>query len=176
MTLTGAGTVSLGYPGSLDHDDAKLESLRKDLVTITLELPGSNLDRNDRRQQSDQRCSLVSRPGTLQQIVAHWQQAHCARYRVGVSYAKHSLSQVRTSDRSPMNLVTGLWGMNVHVPGEGVDGVSRSGRLPWPILTVCELTNQLAWFGGILGCLVLFAVLGAFATVRRARWRPFCPI
>jgi len=22
----------------------------------------------------------------------------------------------------PMNLVTGLWGMNVHVPGQGVDG------------------------------------------------------
>nr|XP_018261675.1 magnesium transporter [Kwoniella dejecticola CBS 10117]OBR83833.1 magnesium transporter [Kwoniella dejecticola CBS 10117] len=45
----------------------------------------------------------------------------------------------------PMNLVTGLWGMNVHVPGEGVEG--------------------LKWFGGILGCLAAFAVLGAWATV-----------
>ena len=25
-----------------------------------------------------------------------------------------------------MNLVTGLWGMNVHVPGQDVPGVSRS--------------------------------------------------
>lgn len=25
---------------------------------------------------------------------------------------------------SPMNLVTGLWGMNVHVPGQDVPGVS----------------------------------------------------
>ncbi|BGP46134.1 CorA metal ion transporter [Rhodotorula kratochvilovae] len=48
----------------------------------------------------------------------------------------------------PMNLVTGLWGMNVHVPGEGVDG--------------------LGWFFGIVGCLVAFAIFGAFLT-----WRVF---
>ncbi|ORX38390.1 hypothetical protein BD324DRAFT_577597 [Kockovaella imperatae] len=46
----------------------------------------------------------------------------------------------------PMNLVTGLWGMNVHVPGQ-------------------DITTGYAWFGGILGSLALFAVLGAFATV-----------
>ncbi|KPV75990.1 uncharacterized protein RHOBADRAFT_14111 [Rhodotorula graminis WP1] len=48
----------------------------------------------------------------------------------------------------PMNLVTGLWGMNVHVPGEGVDG--------------------LGWFFGIVGCLIAFAIFGAFMT-----WKVF---
>ncbi|WVW85429.1 hypothetical protein I302_107467 [Kwoniella bestiolae CBS 10118] len=47
----------------------------------------------------------------------------------------------------PMNLVTGLWGMNVHVPGE-------------------DTKDGYAWFGGILGCLALFAVLGAWATYK----------
>ncbi|GAA5996353.1 uncharacterized protein JCM10292_007554 [Rhodotorula paludigena] len=48
----------------------------------------------------------------------------------------------------PMNLVTGLWGMNVRVPGENV--------------------QNLHWFFGILGGLVAFAVAGAFLT-----WRVF---
>lgn len=47
----------------------------------------------------------------------------------------------------PMNLVTGLWGMNVHVPGQDIE-------------------EGYAWFGGILGCLVLFAFIGAWATYR----------
>lgn len=47
----------------------------------------------------------------------------------------------------PMNLVTGLWGMNVHVPGE-------------------DIKEGYAWFGGILGCLALFAILGAWATYK----------
>ncbi|WVQ95134.1 hypothetical protein IAU59_002228 [Kwoniella sp. CBS 9459] len=47
----------------------------------------------------------------------------------------------------PMNLVTGLWGMNVHVPGQDIE-------------------EGYAWFGGILGCLCLFAVLGAWATYK----------
>lgn len=47
----------------------------------------------------------------------------------------------------PMNLVTGLWGMNVHVPGE-------------------DIKVGYAWFGGILGCLAAFAVLGAWATYK----------
>nr|ODN86160.1 magnesium transporter [Cryptococcus depauperatus CBS 7841] len=46
----------------------------------------------------------------------------------------------------PMNLVTGLWGMNVHVPGE-------------------DIKVGYSWFGGILGCLCLFAMFGAWATV-----------
>jgi Mg2+ and Co2+ transporter CorA len=33
---------------------------------------------------------------------------------------------VKVADDSPMNLVTGLWGMNVHVPGQDIEsGVSR---------------------------------------------------
>ncbi|KAL7411176.1 hypothetical protein BDY24DRAFT_396857 [Mrakia frigida] len=46
----------------------------------------------------------------------------------------------------PMNLITGLWGMNVTVPGEGVDG--------------------LHWFFGIVGCLLGFAFIGGFVTYR----------
>ncbi|KAH7102955.1 magnesium transporter [Auriculariales sp. MPI-PUGE-AT-0066] len=46
----------------------------------------------------------------------------------------------------PMNIVTGLWGMNVHVPGQDVPGF--------------------AWFGGIVGVLVLFALIGIFITYR----------
>ncbi|ODN83590.1 hypothetical protein, variant 1 [Cryptococcus amylolentus CBS 6039] len=47
----------------------------------------------------------------------------------------------------PMNLVTGLWGMNVHVPGQDIE-------------------TGYSWFGGILGCLCLFAILGAWATYK----------
>ncbi|KAM0792251.1 hypothetical protein ACM66B_004945 [Microbotryomycetes sp. NB124-2] len=46
----------------------------------------------------------------------------------------------------PMNLVTGLWGMNVKVPGEGIE--------------------NLHWFFGIVGCLAAFAVGGAWLTYR----------
>lgn len=60
-----------------------------------------------------------------------------------------------------MNLVTGLWGMNVHVPGEDIkEGVSWT-ESAFEINT----DEQYAWFGGIVGCLALFAMLGAFATV-----------
>jgi len=46
----------------------------------------------------------------------------------------------------PMNLITGLWGMNVHVPGQEASGF--------------------AWFGSIIGGLVGFALLGGFLTYR----------
>ncbi|GAA5927017.1 hypothetical protein JCM10213_005554 [Rhodosporidiobolus nylandii] len=46
----------------------------------------------------------------------------------------------------PMNLVTGLWGMNVHVPGQDVE--------------------NLHWFFGIVGCLGAFAIGGAFLTYK----------
>ncbi|GAA5919316.1 hypothetical protein JCM1841_004334 [Sporobolomyces salmonicolor] len=46
----------------------------------------------------------------------------------------------------PMNLVTGLWGMNVHVPGQDAE--------------------SLHWFFGILGCLGAFAVVGAWLTYK----------
>ncbi|KAI0065784.1 cora-domain-containing protein [Artomyces pyxidatus] len=47
----------------------------------------------------------------------------------------------------PMNLVTGLWGMNVHVPGEGSDG-------------------NYAWFLSIIGCLAAFAIIGGYTTYK----------
>ncbi|KAF8656048.1 hypothetical protein AX16_002784 [Volvariella volvacea WC 439] len=46
----------------------------------------------------------------------------------------------------PMNLVTGLWGMNVHVPGEGQPGY--------------------AWFISIIACLAAFAIIGGYSTYK----------
>ncbi|KLO19888.1 cora-domain-containing protein [Schizopora paradoxa] len=46
----------------------------------------------------------------------------------------------------PMNLITGLWGMNVHVPGQEAGGY--------------------AWFASIIGGLVGFALLGGFLTYK----------
>ncbi|KAJ7740887.1 cora-domain-containing protein [Mycena olivaceomarginata] len=46
----------------------------------------------------------------------------------------------------PMNLVTGLWGMNVHVPGQDVPGY--------------------AWFVSIIAGLVAFAAIGGYSTYR----------
>jgi len=46
----------------------------------------------------------------------------------------------------PMNLVTGLWGMNVLVPGQD--------------------HNTLHWFFAILGCLILFAFMSVIALRR----------
>ncbi|TDL29676.1 cora-domain-containing protein [Rickenella mellea] len=47
----------------------------------------------------------------------------------------------------PMNLVTGLWGMNVHVPGQ-------------------DDTTSFTWFVSIIGGLVAFAVFGGYFTYR----------
>ena len=49
----------------------------------------------------------------------------------------------------PLNLICGLFGMNVPVPGKDSD--------------------SLAWFGGILGCIVLI-VLVALGFARRAKY------
>ncbi|KAF9567395.1 magnesium transporter [Agrocybe pediades] len=46
----------------------------------------------------------------------------------------------------PMNLVTGLWGMNVHVPGQDAPGY--------------------AWFISIIACLAAFALVGGYSTYR----------
>lgn len=46
----------------------------------------------------------------------------------------------------PMNVITGLWGMNVHVPGQDVE--------------------NLHWFGGICAVMVVIAVSGYITTVR----------
>ncbi len=58
----------------------------------------------------------------------------------------------------PMNLVCGLWGMNVHVPGQ-------------------DVTEGYAWFLGILGCLLAFAVVGGYTTVSpKCTRRSFCEL
>ncbi|EJD01565.1 cora-domain-containing protein [Fomitiporia mediterranea MF3/22] len=50
----------------------------------------------------------------------------------------------------PMNLVTGLWGMNVHVPGE-------------------DVTTNYTWFVSIIAGLVCFACLGGILTYKLMR-------
>ncbi|KIO30966.1 hypothetical protein M407DRAFT_68675 [Tulasnella calospora MUT 4182] len=50
----------------------------------------------------------------------------------------------------PMNLVTGLWGMNVHVPGQDIE-------------------TGYTWFLSIIGALVGFAVLGGILTYKLLR-------
>ncbi|KAI0797017.1 cora-domain-containing protein [Abortiporus biennis] len=47
----------------------------------------------------------------------------------------------------PMNLVTGLWGMNVHVPGQ-------------------DVTEGYAWFISIIGVLAAFAVIAGWSTYK----------
>ncbi|EPQ28792.1 uncharacterized protein PFL1_03595 [Pseudozyma flocculosa PF-1] len=47
----------------------------------------------------------------------------------------------------PMNVITGLWGMNVHVPGQDDE-------------------ETLRWFGGICAVMVVLAVSGYIATTR----------
>ncbi|KAF9006678.1 hypothetical protein BDQ17DRAFT_1540456 [Cyathus striatus] len=47
----------------------------------------------------------------------------------------------------PMNLVTGLWGMNVHVPGQ-------------------DQTEGYAWFISIIACLAAFAAFGGYFTYK----------
>ncbi|ETW83532.1 cora metal ion transporter [Heterobasidion irregulare TC 32-1] len=50
----------------------------------------------------------------------------------------------------PMNLVTGaLWGMNVHVPGQGIDSNT--------------------WFLSIIGCLAAFAIIGGYSAYKMIR-------
>ncbi|KIO12395.1 hypothetical protein M404DRAFT_124379 [Pisolithus tinctorius Marx 270] len=49
----------------------------------------------------------------------------------------------------PMNLVTGLWGMNVHVPGQDITGY--------------------AWFSSIVAALAAFAVIGGYTTYKFMR-------
>lgn len=68
---------------------------------------------------------------------------------------------VEIADDSPMNLVTGLWGMNVHVPGQDIE----SGVSHLRVLRARSWNMQYTWFASILGGLCLFAILGAFATV-----------
>ncbi|VDB96598.1 unnamed protein product [Peniophora sp. CBMAI 1063] len=47
----------------------------------------------------------------------------------------------------PMNLITGLWGMNVHVPGQDIE-------------------EGYAWFGAIVGALAAIALIGGYTTYK----------
>jgi len=47
----------------------------------------------------------------------------------------------------PMNLITGLWGMNVHVPGQ-------------------DIAEGYAWFGSIIAALATFALIGGYTTYK----------
>ncbi|KAG1805192.1 uncharacterized protein BJ212DRAFT_1392689 [Suillus subaureus] len=47
----------------------------------------------------------------------------------------------------PMNLVTGMWGMNVHVPGQ-------------------DDTTTYHWFAGILSALAAFGIIGGYTTYK----------
>lgn len=66
-----------------------------------------------------------------------------------------------------MNLVTGLWGMNVNVPGQDASGlgwffgVSRSHVYATRLPSLIHGRRV-----QILGCLAAFAVVGAFLTYR----------
>jgi len=46
----------------------------------------------------------------------------------------------------PMNLITGIWGMNVHVPGQGIE--------------------TLTWFSSIVAVLVTIGLVGGFSTYK----------
>jgi Mg2+ and Co2+ transporter CorA len=49
------GIISVRHSRPSDHDDAKLEPLRKNIITHTLELSSADQHRDDGREQSDQR-------------------------------------------------------------------------------------------------------------------------
>ena len=71
-----------------------------------------------------------------------------------------------------MNLVTGLWGMNVNVPGQEAAGLNWffGVSLPDPSGEPCEASTLIdAPLIQILGCLAAFAVVGAFLTYRVSR-------
>ena len=63
----------------------------------------------------------------------------------------------------PMNLVTGLWGMNVHVPGQDVP-VSTEGFIESTLLTT--FFQGYGWFSAIIACLAAFAVIGGWSTYK----------
>lgn len=67
------------------------------------------------------------------------------------NHTNHALAKITVlaSIIVPLNLVTGLFGMNVHVPGMGGD--------------------TLSWFFGIVGSLMVFIIL-ALLVARRARY------
>lgn len=65
----------------------------------------------------------------------------------------------------PMNLVTGLWGMNVHVPGQDITEVCLM-RHSAPHKLTNSLLQGYTWFGGIIAVLAAFAVIAGWSTYK----------
>jgi len=63
----------------------------------------------------------------------------------------------------PMNLVTGLWGMNVHVPGQDVPVSTRCLSRPHRLTTFVQ---GYGWFSAIIACLAAIAVIGGWSTYK----------
>lgn len=64
----------------------------------------------------------------------------------------------------PMNLVTGLWGMNVHVPGQDIEVCA------YLYEEYCRRKMKkkqgYAWFVSIVAFLAAFAMIGGYSTYR----------
>ncbi|KAJ9095287.1 hypothetical protein QFC21_005653 [Naganishia friedmannii] len=90
----------------------------------------------------DHLITMTQNLNHYEKILSRSHSNYLAQISIEMTDANNQINDVL----SPMNLVTGLWGMNVHVPGQEVGGY--------------------AWFGGILGCLALFAIFGAWITLR----------
>ena len=69
--------------------------------------------------------------------------------------------------RSSHAIPSGLWGMNVHVPGQDIDHVSYLITSPRVNeYTMTDLSQGYTWFFSIVGALLGIAACGAFATYR----------
>lgn len=73
----------------------------------------------------------------------------------------------------PMNLVTGLWGMNVHVPGQDqgasvffIFSLHRTNVFRKITFILFLRTQGYAWFISIIACLAAFAIIGGYSTYK----------
>lgn len=67
----------------------------------------------------------------------------------------------------PMNLVTGLWGMNVHVPGQDVEvSIYPFSAHISSKKSDTSLPQNLKWFGSIVAVLAAFAVVAGWSTYK----------
>ena len=66
----------------------------------------------------------------------------------------------------PMNLVTGLWGMNDHVPGQDVEVCFPLWILRNMSRGLRSFPQNLKWFGSIIAVLAAFAVIAGYSTYK----------
>ena len=66
----------------------------------------------------------------------------------------------------PMNLVTGLWGMNVTVPGQDVPVCTPSYISAVLRRKLMSLSQGYAWFFSIIAVLAAFAVIAGWSTYK----------